>query len=179
MKTLLIVDDDKTFCEVLAESMRKRGYEVESAHSLPDALARAESFNPEWVLTDLKMPGASGLELIKRMLEIDPQTRIVMLTGYANIATAIEAIKLGALHYLSKPASTEEIIAAFSKTDGNPDIAIEEDAATWNHAEWEHIAKTLERHQHNISATARTLGMHRRTLQRKLLKMPDKFKPQQ
>lgn len=171
MTCLLIVDDDKTFCEALAENMRKRGHEVQLAHNVAQALNIARDFTPEWALVDLKMPGASGLSLIPQLLEIDPATRIVVLTGYAGIQTAVEAIKLGAVHYLSKPISTDEIIAAFDKQEGDPDIPVEIESLKLDAAERDYILNAYERNHRNISATARELGMHRRTLQRKLEKM--------
>lgn len=171
MKSLLIVDDDKTFCTVLSEHLGRQGYEIRLAHDVAQAVDISGEFAPEWVLADLKMPGASGLELIPELLKIDPATRIVVLTGYASIATAVEAIKLGAVHYLSKPVSTEDIISAFHKQDGNPKTPVETEHLTLSAAERDHILSTLERHRQNISATARELGMHRRTLQRKLEKI--------
>jgi len=171
MTSLLIVDDDKAFCEVLGESLGKRGHEIRIAYNVLDAVNIAEEFNPEWVLADLKMPGGSGLELIPMILEIDSETKIVVLTGYAGITTAVEAIKLGAIHYLSKPVSTDEIIAAFHKNEGDPNVPVESETLSLDVAEREHIIAALERNNQNISATARELGMHRRTLQRKLGKM--------
>ncbi|MDX1974554.1 MAG: response regulator [Rickettsiales bacterium] len=171
MNSILIVDDDKDFCVALCDSFIKRGYECQLAHYVTQALQVAEHFNPEWVLVDLNMPGPSGLELIAQLLAIDPATRIVVLTGYANINTAVEAIKLGAIHYLSKPVSTEEIIAAFHKQEGDPTVAILPENLKLDAAEREHILTAYERNSRNISATARELGMHRRTLQRKLDKI--------
>lgn len=171
MTSILIVDDDKAFTEVLSASLSKRGHEIRIAHNVADAINIAEEFNPEWVLADLKMPGASGLELIPKILEIDSKTKIVVLTGYAGITTAIEAIKLGAIHYLSKPVSTDEIIAAFYKDEGNPNIPVESGALPLEKAEREHILNTLKKNNNNISVTARELGLHRRTLQRKLEKI--------
>jgi two-component system response regulator RegA len=171
MTSLLIVDDDKTFCSVLADNLKKRGHEIMLAHNVNDAVKIALEFNPEWVLADLKMPGASGLELIPELLAIDAATRIVVLTGYANINTAVEAIKLGAVHYLAKPVATDDIIAAFDKNEGNPKAPVELEALPLSAAEREHILNILQRNGNNISATARELGMHRRTLQRKLDKM--------
>jgi two-component system response regulator RegA len=117
------------------------------------------------------MPGASGLELIPKLLEIDPATRIVVLTGYANITTAVEAIKLGAVHYLSKPVSPDDIITAFHKKDGDPKTPVDAESVTLDAAERDIILSAFERNRKNISATARELGMHRRTLQRKLEKI--------
>lgn len=171
MTSLLIVDDDKAFCEALYGSFSKRGHEVKLAHDIVQAAAVAGDFNPEWALIDLKMPGPSGLELIPQLLKVDPETKIVVLTGYANIATAVEAIKLGAVHYLSKPVSTEEIIAAFHKQGGDPKTPVTAETLKLDAAEREHIITAFERNRRNISATARELGMHRRTLQRKLEKI--------
>jgi two-component system response regulator RegA len=125
-------------------------------------------------LVDLKMPNASGLTLVQRLKQIDSGTCVVVLTGYASIATAIEAIKLGATHYLAKPARTEDILAAFKRVEPKPDVPISEDPMRIGQLEWEHIQKVLVEQQGNISATAKALGMHRRTLQRKLTKRPGK-----
>jgi two-component system response regulator RegA len=168
---ILIVDDDKDFCKALQESLLKRGYESKLAHNVDEASKTAQEFNPKWALVDLHMPKTSGLELIPHLLEIKPQIRIVVLTGYANIATAVEAIKLGAVHYLSKPVATDEIIAAFSKQEGNPKTPVEAENLKLDVAEREHILAAFERNHRNISATARELGMYRRTLQRKLDKL--------
>ncbi len=171
MSSILIVDDDRDFCRALHDSFSKGGYEPKLAHDVAEATKVAEQFNPEWALVDLNMPGSSGLELIPKLLEIDPETRIVVLTGYANISTAVEAIKLGAIHYLSKPVSTDEIIAAFHKQEGNPKTPVGTETLKLDIAEREHIVTALERNRRNVSATARELGMHRRTLQRKLDKL--------
>lgn len=171
---LLIVDDDPTFCRVLAKAMQRRAYEVMVADSVESAIVLAEQQSPEYAVVDLKMSGASGLELVKYLHQLDEQTRIVVLTGYASIATAVEAIKLGATHYLAKPAHADEIIAAFAKTEGDVDLAINEQPLSVDRLEWEHIQRVLQEHEGNISATARALKMHRRTLQRKLAKYPVK-----
>lgn len=171
MKSILVVDDDKDFCEMLASGLVRRGQDVRTAHDIKGALEIAEAFNPEGVVIDLKIGDESGLELIRRLLEIDPGTRVVMLTGYASITTAVEAIKLGAVHYLTKPVSTDEIIAAFYKQEGNPNVPVEPDSTTLSANEREYILHVLRRNKENISATARELGLHRRTLQRKLDKI--------
>jgi two-component system response regulator RegA len=172
MITLLIIDDDITFCEVLANAMAQQGFDVQLAHDSKSALVTTERFDPEYVLLDLNLSGESGLALIAPLLSIEPYMRIVVLTGYADIPTAVEAIKLGAIHYLAKPVETEELIAAFNKTEGDPTVPIAMGTSSLNRLEWEHIQKVLERNRGNISATARELGMHRRTLQRKLDKKP-------
>ncbi|MDO9190947.1 MAG: response regulator, partial [Sulfurimicrobium sp.] len=126
----------------------------------------------EFAVVDLKMPGPSGLVLVKRLKELDEETRIVMLTGFASIATAVEAIKLGATHYLAKPADADQIIAAFEREGGDDEVPVTQQPLSVDRLEWEHIQRVLAEHQGNISATARALKMHRRTLQRKLGKHP-------
>ena len=134
----------------------------------------ANQHAPEYAVIDLKMHGASGLELVKYLHQLDAQTRMVVLTGYASIATAIEAIKLGATHYLAKPAHADEIIAAFTRLEGDTEFMVNEQPLSVDRLEWEHIQRVLQEHEGNISATARALKMHRRTLQRKLAKYPVK-----
>ncbi len=175
MKSLLIVDDDVTFASMMAERLSGIGFEVKYTHDVASATTMATEFNPEYALVDLKMPGESGLELIAKLIAIDPETRIVVLTGYAGITTAVEAIKLGAVHYLAKPVSTQEIIDAFHKNEGDPTVPVEVEAVSWNVAEHEHIISSFMRNNQNISATARELKMHRRTLQRKLDKIPGRY----
>jgi two-component system response regulator RegA len=123
-------------------------------------------------VVDLKMPGPSGLELVRRLKELDEHTRVVVLTGYASIATAVESIKLGAVHYLAKPADADEVVAALQREAGDSDIQVDAKPLSVARLEWEHIQKVLLECQGNVSETARRLGMHRRTLQRKLNKRP-------
>lgn len=170
--SLLLVDDDETFCRVLTKALGRRGYSVSVAGDVETALALAESNPPEYAVVDLKMPGPSGLVLVKRLKELDPETRIVMLTGFASIATAVEAIKLGATHYLAKPSDADEIVAALQREGGDADAPITPQPLSVDRLEWEHIQRVLAENQGNISATARALKMHRRTLQRKLGKHP-------
>ncbi|MDH2916019.1 MAG: response regulator transcription factor [Gallionella sp.] len=169
--TLLLVDDDDTFRSVLARALEKRGFAVTVANSVEAALPLAQTNPPEFAVIDLKMHGASGLVLVQTLHELDPATRIVMLTGYASIATAVEAIKLGATQYLSKPANADEIVAAFGHS-ASTEVPVEAHPATVDKLEWEHINRVLHEQQGNISSTARVLNMHRRTLQRKLAKRP-------
>jgi len=169
--TMLLVDDNATFCQVLGRALEKRGYTVTVAHSVEQAIPLAQANPPEYAVVDLKMGGASGLTLIQALHEHDPATRIVVLTGYASIATAVEAIKLGATQYLSKPANANEIVAAFGHLP-SPNLSVNTQISTVERLEWEHIQRVLYEHQGNISATARALNMHRRTLQRKLAKRP-------
>ncbi len=171
---LLLVDDDETFRQVLASALRKRQFAVETAADVPSAMMLADLFEPEYAVIDLKMPGPSGLELVKQLHMRDPLTRIVVLTGYASIATAVEAVKLGATHYLSKPAHADDIVEALHKTEGNSQAEIAPNPMSVDRLEWEHIQRVLQAHQGNISATARSLNMYRRTLQRKLAKYPAK-----
>jgi len=169
--SLLLVDDDHTFCQVLSVALEKRGYSVTLAHSVEQALPLAAANPPEYAVVDLKMGGASGLTLVQSLHELDSATRIVVLTGYASIATAVEAIKLGATQYLSKPANADEIVAAFGHS-ASAELPLNTQPSTVSRLEWEHIQRILQEHQGNISATARALNMHRRTLQRKLNKFP-------
>ncbi|HQR51511.1 MAG TPA: response regulator transcription factor [Methylophilaceae bacterium] len=172
--SLLLVDDDDTFRQVLAPALKKRGFDVSTAADVAQALALAEANPPEYAVVDLKMPGQSGLVLVKRLKELDAATRIVMLTGFASIATAVEAVKLGATHYLAKPADADEIVAAFYRVEGDAAAPLNTSPLSVERLEWEHIQRILAEHDGNISATARALDMHRRTLQRKLGKNPKK-----
>lgn len=168
--SLLLVDDDAMFCQVLRRALERRGFAVTVAHSVEDALPLAHARPPEYAIVDLKMGGASGLTLVEALHELDPATRIVVLTGYASIVTAVEAIKLGATHYLSKPANADEIVAAFSHCAG-AEAQLEAEVLPLNRLEWEHLQRVLHEQQNNISSAARILNMHRRTLQRKLRRL--------
>jgi two-component system response regulator RegA len=170
--SLLLVDDDATFRAVLAEAFAKRGYAVRLAEDVPSGFAAAAADPPEYAVIDLKMPGPSGLELVQKLKQLDENTRIVVLTGFASIATAVEAIKLGAVHYLAKPADADDILAAFARTVGDAQAPLEHKPLSVARLEWEHIQKVLTECGGNVSETARKLGMHRRTLQRKLAKRP-------
>lgn len=169
--SLLLVDDDDVFCQVLCRALEKRDFIVTVAHSVEQAMPLALASPPEYAVVDLKMGGASGLMLVQALHQLDPATRIVVLTGYASIATAVEAIKLGATHYLAKPANADEIVAAFGHS-ASTEAPLNAQTASLERLEWEHIQRVLHEHQDNISATARALDMHRRTLQRKLAKRP-------
>jgi len=169
---ILLIDDDAVFRQVMARAMARRGYEAIEAEDGIQALSLAEIHSPELVLLDLKLAQDSGLLLIERLLALDGQTRIVMLTGYASIATAVEAIKLGAINYLTKPVDADQVLAAFNQVAGRADIVLAADPLPVDRLEWEHIQRVLTEQGGNISATARALKMHRRTLQRKLAKRP-------
>jgi len=174
LPALLLVDDDVDFLETLSASMGKRGFLVSTATSTEQALESAQQNPPQYVVVDLNMGGESGLVLVRQLTALNKGITIVMLTGYASIATAVEAIKLGATHYLAKPVDTDEIIAAFNKQSGNTEIEHASTPLSVNRLEWEHIQRVLSENDGNISATARSLNMHRRTLQRKLNKNPKK-----
>jgi two-component system, response regulator RegA len=171
---LLLVDDDPTFCAVLRQALNKRGFQVHAATDVEAGIALAEAIEPEYAVIDLRIGQESGLVLVKKLHDLDANTRIVMLTGFASIATAVEAIKLGAVHYLAKPADADEIAAALHKDQGDEFVEIKEKPLSVRRLEWEHLQKILVEHGGNISAAARALGMHRRTLQRKLDKHPVK-----
>lgn len=169
---LLIVDDDEIFCHVMQRALTRRGFEVTLAHDADEALAQVRRSPPQLATLDLKLENSSGLKLLPELLAIAPSCRVVMLTGYSSIATAVEAIKLGAANYLCKPVDADEILTAFEREGGDPNIVIADNPPSINRVTWEHIQKVLQEHDGNISATARALGMHRRTLQRKLQKRP-------
>ncbi len=175
--SLLLVDDDPTFCRVLGLALLRRGFNVTVAHESTSALQAATADPPEHAIVDLNLAGDSGLRLIPDLLALDPQTRIVVLTGYASLVTAVEAIKLGAVNYLAKPADADEILAAFADPAGHAAAPVSSRPLSVSRLEWEHIQRVLRDNEGNISATARQLGMHRRTLQRKLTKRPAKFPP--
>lgn len=169
---LLLVDDDETFCNVLKSALEKRSYEVIVANNVRDGIFQAEKNIPEYAVIDLRIGHESGLELVKKLISLDDNTQIVMLTGFASIATAVEAIKLGAVHYLTKPANADEIDSALHKNEGDSSVLISETPLSVKRLEWEHLQKVLMQHDGNISSAARALNMHRRTLQRKLDKRP-------
>lgn len=169
---LLLVDDDPTLCRVLARALAKRGFAVTVANDGYAAAASARQAPPDYAVVDLKMQGPSGLTLIEQLKAISPRARIVVLTGYASISTTVEAIKLGATHYLAKPADADEILAALHRDGGNPCTSISAEPLSLKRLEWEHIQRVLSENNGNVSATARKLRMHLRTLQRKLMKRP-------
>jgi two-component system response regulator RegA len=175
--SILIVDDDEVYRNRLARAFTDRGYDVRTGGDYDTALAAATEESPELAVVDLKMPGKSGLELVKALHEIDPSTKTVVLTGYGSIATAIDAVRLGATYYLSKPADADDIIGAFARGDAPPlDPPLPDSgdykAPSLARAEWEHINRVLSDSGGNISEAARRLGIHRRSLQRKLQKYP-------
>ncbi|MDP3474728.1 response regulator transcription factor [Hydrogenophaga sp.] len=169
-RTLLIVEDDPAFAPVLRRSFERRGYMVHACDGIDSLATLIETIEPDYAVVDLKVVGGSGLECVKLLRARDPEMRIVVLTGFASIATAVEAIKLGACHYLAKPANTDDIEAAFGKTEGDAEVPLTQRQTSLKNLEWERIHETLVETDFNISETARRLGMHRRTLARKLEK---------
>lgn len=170
--SLLLVDDDEVFCQVLSRALCKRGYQVSIAYNQQQALDTAKRSQPEYAIVDLRIGQDSGLNVIKSLVQSEPGIRIVVLTGFASISTAVESIKLGAIHYLTKPADIDDIIQAFYHDEGNSELEIEARPLSPRRMEWEHLQKVLHDYDGNISAAARAMGMHRRTLQRKLSKKP-------
>jgi two-component system response regulator RegA len=172
LSPLLIVEDDEIFARVLAKSLAAQGLEAHAAADAAAALAMARGKTFAAAILDLKLANETSLALIPQLKALNPAMRILMLTGYASIQTAVEAIKLGATNYLPKPATTGEILSALQSLEGNPDLPAAEQPLSVDRLEWEHIQRVLAEHDGNISATARALNMHRRTLQRKLAKKP-------
>lgn len=170
----LIVDDDPTLAGMLERVLQRRGFSTISASDAAQALQLASSVNFERAIVDLKLGSDSGLQLIRELKLRQPKMVIVMLTGYSSISTAVEAVKLGAVNYLCKPADTDEILAAFGEQKQQQSTEPTYTPLSIDRLEWEHIQKILQENDGNISATARALGMHRRTLQRKLHKRPVK-----
>ncbi|HEY3487553.1 MAG TPA: response regulator [Gammaproteobacteria bacterium] len=169
MPAYLIVDDDGVFAAVLQRALRQRGYTALLASTMDEVLKLLQQYSIQRLILDLKLHRESGLDMLATLKRSYPEIEIVVLTGYSSIATAVEAIKLGAVHYLCKPADADEIIAAFT-IESRADIPAQPPSV--KRLEWEHIHAVLAQHAGNISASARSLGMHRRTLQRKLQKRP-------
>jgi len=177
-KHILIIDDDATLLLVLERAMSRRGFTVSCAQTGEQALERCQASAPTHISLDLKLSEETGLHLIPQLKAMAPNAIIVMLTAYASIATAVDAIKLGAHQYLCKPVDADQLLAAFSDDTSNEAPAQitkpQENPTSVKRLEWEMIQQSLKNNQGNVSATARELGMHRRTLQRKLLKHPVK-----
>jgi two-component system, response regulator RegA len=171
---ILIVDDDSIYRERLARSLRASGHEVAIAEGCESAVNTAQNFQPTAAVLDLRMPGMDGLACLKKLIDYHPDLKAVMLTGYGSIANAIEAVRAGAVDYLTKPADAEQILSAL---EGKKPSDSEEEVQppSLERMEWEHIQRILHDHHGNISRTAEALGMHRRSLQRKLQKYPPRF----
>jgi two-component system response regulator RegA len=168
--TLMIVEDDVAFAKALRRSFERRGYEVSVYSALMQVEESLMSGPPQFAVVDLKLDGASGLECVKILHQADPTIRIVVLTGFASITTAVEAIKLGACHYLAKPSNADDILKAFARDEGDSTTPLSERPTSIKNLEWERIHEMLVETDFNISETARRLGLHRRTLARKLEK---------
>lgn len=173
-KSILIVDDDQVFREALVRAFIRREYHTSQAGTLAQAITQYDEHQPAYAVVDLRIGDESGLKVVEELVQRNADLRILILTGYASVATAVAAIKLGAVHYLSKPVEVEEIIGALEKQSVTADTRIPDKPMSVRRLEWEHIQKVLVEHNGNISAAARALGMHRRSLQRKLQKRPAK-----
>ncbi|RFB73158.1 MULTISPECIES: response regulator transcription factor [unclassified Herbaspirillum] len=170
-RLLLIIEDDAAFARTLSRSFERRGYTVLHAASQAEAAALLTQHNPGYAVVDLKLNGnTSGLSCVQMLHQHDDAMLIVVLTGFASIGTAVEAIKLGAIQYLAKPSNTDDIEAAFGHIAGNTEVELTARSTSIKNLEWERIHEVLVETDFNISETARRLGMHRRTLARKLEK---------
>ncbi|MBX9654188.1 response regulator [bacterium] len=167
--SFLLADDNDALRERLAKALRDRGYDVRTASDSNEAIQIARTESPEYAIVDLKMPGMGGLELLKHLKEIDPSTQVVILTGFGSIATAVDAMRLGATNYVTKPADADDVVNAFTPQNQRTSEAAETPSLA--RVEWEHIHRVLSDCSGNISEAARRLGIHRRSLQRKLQKL--------
>ena len=170
-RSLLLVHEPRV-CERLAPALAHRGFDVRTAHTATHAIEIAAQRSPRYAVVALKLPDQSGLRLIGGLHDIDQATRVVIVTAYPSIETAVRAIKLGAVHYLTHPVSAERIVDAILEDDARADVALRDRPMSVHRAAWEHIQHVLQENQGNISATARALSIDRRTLQRKLRKHP-------
>ncbi|MGA3120906.1 MAG: response regulator [Polyangiaceae bacterium] len=171
-KTVLVVDDEESFRLRLVQALEERGFAAWGAGSSGEAIARAERETPEYAVVDLRLQGTSGLMVVRRLHELDPTTRIVVLTGYGSIATALEAVRSGAIHYLTKPADIDELIAGFELQPRPSEPPQPVKVPSLARVEWEHIERVMVECGGNVTQAARLLGLHRRSLQRKLGKLP-------
>ena len=169
---LLLVDDDEVFRRVLGRALERRGFSVFGAENSQAAIRLAREHEPGNAVVDLKLGDESGLDLLPDLKALNPDMMVVLLTGYASIATAVAAIKRGADNYLAKPVTADDVVRALTGRDDTLAADGEYTPMSVERLEWEHIQKVLQEHDGNISATARSLGMYRRTLQRKLAKKP-------
>ena len=171
--SLLIVDDDKPFLTRLARAMETRGFQVETAESVEEAVAKARAHPPAYAVVDMRLGDGNGLDVVAAIREKRTDSRTIILTGYGNIATAVTAVKLGAVDYLSKPADADEVFAALTRREGDK-VEPPENPMSADRVRWEHIQRVYEMCDRNVSETARRLNMHRRTLQRILAKRAPK-----
>ncbi len=167
--SLLILDDDKPFLQRLARAMEARGYEVDTADSVAEGLKKVEASPPAFAVVDLRLEDGNGLDVIELIRKRRPDSRTVVLTGYGNIATAVTAVKLGAVDYLAKPADADDVHFALTRDSGDK-ATPPENPMSADRVRWEHIQRIYELCDRNVSETARRLNMHRRTLQRILAK---------
>jgi len=168
-RSVLIVEDDRSFLQRLAKAMEQRGFAVTIAESVADGLVQAEQVSPAFALVDMRLGDGSGLDLISALKRRRPDARGIILTGYGNIATAVNAVKLGAVDYLAKPVDADDVVAVLLAQD-NTKIEPPENPMSADRVRWEHIQRIYELCGRNVSETARRLNMHRRTLQRILAK---------
>ncbi len=168
-RSLLIIDDDKAFRLRLARAMEKRGFDVEAAETVEEGMTMVRSLRPAFAVVDLRLEDGNGLDIVGVLHEVRPEARAVMLTGYGNIATAVAAVKAGAIDYLAKPADADDVANALLAVDGEKP-APPENPMSADRVRWEHIQRVYELCGRNVSETARRLNMHRRTLQRILAK---------
>jgi len=173
-KSLLIIDDDEIFCQVLANALEARNYLTKQAYNMSQTQIIIESWKPDYAVVDLRIGKDSGIKVCQLLLEKHPEIKIVILTGYASIATAVEAIKLGVIQYLTKPTDVESILKALHQDYADIDVKISKNPLPVKRLEWEHLQKVLIENNGNITMAAKKLNMHRRTLQRKLQKKPVK-----
>ncbi|MDX2265308.1 MAG: ActR/PrrA/RegA family redox response regulator transcription factor [Hyphomicrobiales bacterium] len=172
-RSIIIVDDDKAFSTRLGRAMETRGFDVRIVQSVRDAKAAIRVAPPAFAVVDLRLDDGSGLEAISVLKELRPDSRAIILTGYGNIATAVNAVKLGAVDYLAKPADADDILSALLASE-NQKVAPPENPMSADRVRWEHIQRVYELCGRNVSETARRLNMHRRTLQRILAKRAPK-----
>lgn len=172
--SLLLVDDDLSFADALARALTHRGFQVQVVNTGGEALQAIDRQLPQYGVIDLRLPDMSGLKIVERLTARGGRTNVVVLTGYGSIATAIEAVKLGATYYLTKPIKADQVVAAFDQREGSADVEVPVKPLSVDRLAWEHIQQVLARVGGNVSAAARELNMHRRTLQRKLGKYAPK-----
>jgi two-component system response regulator RegA len=172
-RSLLIVEDDKSFLQRLARAMEVRGFSVTTAESVAEGLSRLEASSPAFAVVDMRLEDGNGLDVVSALKKRRPDARAIILTGYGNIATAVNAVKLGAVDYLAKPVDADDVMAALLSLDGRKAV-LPENPMSADRVRWEHIQRIYELCGRNVSETARRLNMHRRTLQRILAKRAPK-----
>lgn len=177
LPTILVVEDDNAFRAVLVSALESRGYDVIGVADAARAVASARRDSPEMAVVDLRLPDESGLDVVRQLKAIDPTTAVVVLTGYGSIATALEAVRLGATHYLTKPTDADRILAAFERGLAARPRGLPMDTPSLEQVEWEHLNRVLTDCDGNVSEAARELKMHRRSLQRKLSRKPSVERP--